>query len=137
MQQNSENSGCTLNYLESSDSLLEQVTPLARRINCLDVKQIANVCVENIPKLVGARLTSLYTIDETNTILCLQKANHPFPINKIVSINQNPPSPMVMAAKSKSHKISSKASLRPSSNNSMYSIALLFMVFSHFSETRN
>jgi diguanylate cyclase (GGDEF)-like protein len=101
MQQNSENSEGTINHLESSGSLLEQVTPLAQRINCLDVKQIADVCVENIPKLVGVRLASLYTIDEANTILYLQKSNHPFPINKIVSLNQNPPSLMTMAARSK------------------------------------
>jgi diguanylate cyclase (GGDEF)-like protein len=101
MQQNSENSEATVNYPKSSDLLLEQIIPLARRINCLDVEQIADVCVENIPKLVGVRLASLYTIDETNTILCLQKSNHSFPINKIVSLNQNPPSPMVVAARSK------------------------------------
>ncbi len=82
-------------------SLLEQVTPLARQINCLDIERIANVCVENIPNLVGVRFASLYILDETNNILHLQKYNHPFLINKIVSLNQNPPSPMVMAVRSK------------------------------------
>ena len=43
----------------------------------------------------------LYALDETNGILHLVKHNHPFPINKIVSLNQRPPSPMVMAARSK------------------------------------
>ncbi len=101
MQQNGKNSEGTVNHQQGSGSLLEQITPLARRINCLDIEQIADVCVENIPKLIGVRLASLYMIDETNTILYLQKANHPFPINKIVSLNQNPPSPMVMAARSR------------------------------------
>jgi diguanylate cyclase (GGDEF)-like protein len=101
MQPNSENSQGIINYPKKNGSLLEQIIPLARRINCLDIEQITDVCVENIPKLVGVRFASLYTIDETNTIFCLQKANHPFPINKIVSINQNPPSPMVIAAKSR------------------------------------
>jgi diguanylate cyclase (GGDEF)-like protein len=82
-------------------SLLEQVTPLARQINCLDLGRIADICVENIPKLVGARFASLYILDETNSMLHLQKYNHPFLINKIVSLNQNPPSPMVMAVRSK------------------------------------
>jgi diguanylate cyclase (GGDEF)-like protein len=101
MWQNDENSVNAFNYPESNGSLLEQITPLARRINCLEVDQIADVCVENLPKLIGVRLASLYILDETNTILYLQKANHRFPINKIVSLNQDPPSPMVMAARSR------------------------------------
>jgi diguanylate cyclase (GGDEF)-like protein len=82
-------------------SLLEQITPLARQINCLDIERIANICVKNIPSLVGARFASLYILDEASGILHLQKYNHPFLINKIVSINQNPPSPMVIAVSSK------------------------------------
>ncbi|MHC4239835.1 MAG: sensor domain-containing diguanylate cyclase [Planctomycetota bacterium] len=86
---------------ESSISLLEQITPLARRINCLDIERIANLCINNIPKFVGAQFASLYILDETNNILHLQKYNHPFLINKIVSLNQNPPSPMIMAVRSR------------------------------------
>jgi len=82
-------------------SLLERITPLTRQINCLDIEKIANICIKNIPKLVGAKLASLYILDETNNILHLHKYNHPFLINKIVSLNQNPPSPMVMAVTSK------------------------------------
>ena len=82
-------------------TLLERVTPLARRVNCLDMERIGDVCINEIPHLVGVRLASLYVIDETHNILHLQKYNHPFLINKIVSLNQNPPSPMVMAARSK------------------------------------
>ncbi len=82
-------------------SLLEQVTPLAREINCLDIDHIADVCVNRIPQVVGSRFASLYALDETNGILHLIRHNHPFPINRIVSLNQNPPSPMVMAVKSK------------------------------------
>jgi diguanylate cyclase (GGDEF)-like protein len=82
-------------------SLLQQVTPLARQVNCLDIERIAEVCVGNIPKIVGVRFASLYILDETSNILHLRKHNHPFLINKIVSLNQNPPSPMVMAVRSK------------------------------------
>ena len=81
--------------------MLEQVTPLARQINCLDIERIASICIKNIPKLVGVRFASLYILDETSNILHLQKYNHPFLINKIVSLNQNSLSPMVMAVKSK------------------------------------
>ena len=72
----------------SNISLLEQVTPLARQINCLEIDRIAGVCIKSIPKLVNASFASLYILDETNNILHLHKHNHPFPINKIVSLNQ-------------------------------------------------
>ena len=80
---------------------LETITPLAKQINCLDVKRIADLCITEIPKLIGARLASLYILDETSDILHLEKNNHPFLINNIVSLNQNPPSPMVAAIRSK------------------------------------
>ena len=82
-------------------SWLEVVTPLAKHLNCLDIKKIAYVCINDLPRLIGARLASLYILDESSDILHLQKNNHPFLINNIVSLNQNPPSPMVVAVRSK------------------------------------
>jgi diguanylate cyclase (GGDEF)-like protein len=82
-------------------SLLEWLIPLAQQINCLDIERIANVCIKNIPEFIGTRFASLYLLDENNSILHLQKYNHPFVLNKIVSLNQNPPSPMVLAVRSK------------------------------------
>ncbi|UCD51480.1 MAG: sensor domain-containing diguanylate cyclase [Phycisphaerales bacterium] len=82
-------------------SLLERVTPLARQINSLDTDRIADVCVNKIPLVVGSAFASLYALDEANGILHLVRHNHPFPINKIVSLNQTPPSPMVLAVKSR------------------------------------
>lgn len=84
-----------------SVSLLEQITPLAHQINCLDIQRIATICTRKIPRLLGARLASLYVLDESSGMLHLQKSNHPYLINKIVSLNQNPPTVMVMAAKSR------------------------------------
>ena len=101
MHRSNKSSEDTINSADSSISLVEQVTPLARKINCLDIERITDVCIKHIPNLVGARLASLYILDETNNILHLQEHNHPFLINKIVSLNQNPPSPMVMAVRSK------------------------------------
>jgi diguanylate cyclase (GGDEF)-like protein len=89
------------NIDDSSISLLERLTPLARQLNSLELEKIAEVCIRNIPKLVDAKYASLYILDETNSILHLLKYNHPFLINKIVSLNQTPPSPMAMAIKSK------------------------------------
>ena len=101
MHPSNKSSENAVNTSSGSISLLEQITPLARQINCLDFEQIADVCIKNIPNLVGVRFASLYILDETNNILHLQKHNHPFLINKIVSLNQNPPSPMVIAVRSK------------------------------------
>jgi diguanylate cyclase (GGDEF)-like protein len=85
---------------DSNVSLIQQITPLARQINCLDIDRIADVCVKTIPNLVGVKYASLYILDETNNILHLLKHNHPFPINNIVSLNQTPPSLMTMAIRS-------------------------------------
>jgi len=89
-----------LSHSNSGIFLVQHVTPLARQINCLDIDRIAEVCVTTIPNLVGVRLASLYILDETNNILHLLKNNHPFPINKIVSLNQNPLPLMAMAVRS-------------------------------------
>lgn len=80
---------------------LDIITPLAKKINCLDVKRIADICVDEIPSLIRAKFASLYILDENSDILHLEKNNHPFLINNIVSLNQNPPSPMVAAVRSK------------------------------------
>ena len=90
-----------MSHCQRKDSLLEQVTPLARQINSLDIDRIAEVCVTKVPSMVGLAFASLYALDEANGILHLVKHNHPFAINKIVSLNQTPPSPMVIAVKSR------------------------------------
>ncbi|UCE99625.1 MAG: sensor domain-containing diguanylate cyclase [Planctomycetota bacterium] len=101
MNQSNTNSEDTHSQQHNDISLLEQVTPLAQQINCLDIKRIAAICVYEITNLVDVRFASLYLLDETSHILHLQKYNHPFLINRIVSLNQKPPSPMAMAVRSK------------------------------------
>ncbi len=95
--------GETKNPGQESESIgcLEILTPLAKKLNCLDKQLIAEICVNEIPQLINARLASLYVLDETSDILHLEKNNHPFLINNIVSLNQNPPTPMVAAVRSK------------------------------------
>jgi diguanylate cyclase (GGDEF)-like protein len=80
---------------------IEQITPLAQQINCLDITRIGEICVTRIPELVNAGRASLYILDDTSDMLHLQKHNHPFLINHIVSLSQTPPSPMVMAMRSR------------------------------------
>ena len=76
------------------------ITSLAQQINCLDIKQIGQICIEQIPKLIGACFASLYLLDETSDMLHLQNHNHPYLINNIVSLNQANFSPMIKAVKS-------------------------------------
>ena len=97
-RENNENSAKTA---DAGILLIDKITPLARQANCLDIEKIAYVCVHKIPQLVGARFASLYILDEKGGILHLQKYNHPYLLNKIVSLSQNPPSPMVMTVLSK------------------------------------
>ncbi len=101
MRQNRENDDDAVKVRDTGVSLVEKITPLAQRINCLDIERIADVCVNKIPQLIGARFSSLYILDEKGEILHLQKCNHPYLLNKIVSLSQNPSSPMVMAVQSK------------------------------------
>jgi diguanylate cyclase (GGDEF)-like protein len=106
---------------------IESITPLAKRLNCLDIDQIADICITDIPALVGAKLASLYLLDEVSDILHLEKYNHPFLINNVVSLNQNPPSPMIVAVRKKelilvedidkTHKSENAVMKRPFANN--------------------
>ena len=80
--------------------ILHAITPLVQQINCLEMQQIGKICVEQIPKLVNARLASLYILDEMTDMLHLENHNHPFLINNIVSLNQTNMSPMIKAVKS-------------------------------------
>ncbi|MCI0499697.1 MAG: sensor domain-containing diguanylate cyclase [Planctomycetales bacterium] len=94
-------SNCNGNGCSRRNGQLDVITPLVKKINCLEVKRIAEICVLEIPKLIGAQLASLYILEENSDILHLEKNNHPFPINNIVSLNQTPPSPMVAAVRSR------------------------------------
>lgn len=101
MDEKNKETECQTHGCSGAMCRMEVITPLAKKINCLDVKRISEICINEIPQLIGARLASLYVLDETSDILHLEKYNHPFLINNIVSLNQNPPSPMVAAVRSK------------------------------------
>ena len=80
---------------------LEKITPLVRRLNSLDMKEITSVCINDIPELIGAKLVSFYLLDDESDILHLAGHNHPSLINNIVSLNHNPTPPMVTALRTK------------------------------------
>jgi len=94
--------GKTLNSCPNHGICLAiKLNKLARQINCLDINKIAEICVNDLPKMLNAKFASLYLMDDANEILRLQTHNHPYPINKIVSLNQTTPSPMITAVRSK------------------------------------
>lgn len=80
---------------------IEMITPLTQEINCLDIRKISEICISRISALIGAKLASLYILEDQTDILHLQKHNHPFLINNIVSLNQHPAPPMVIAARTR------------------------------------
>lgn len=78
---------------------INQISHLSHQINCLDLDQIASVCIESIPKLIAARYASLYAVEEDDEVLHLLRQNHPFPINRLVVLNDHPTSPMTVAVR--------------------------------------
>ncbi len=100
-EQNNEVCGLANSLNNANIGALQVIAPLVQQINCLDLQQIGKICVEQISKLVNARLASLYILDEMTDMLHLENHNHPFLINNIVSLNQTNLSPMIKAVKSK------------------------------------
>ncbi len=80
---------------------INQITQLSRQINCLDLNRIAGVCVEQIPQLISARFASIYTYSPENQTLHLLRHNHPFTIDKAISLRDKPHSPMALAIQKK------------------------------------
>lgn len=76
---------------------LDDITPIVKQLNSMEIATIAEVCINLIPEIIGVKFASFYVLDETSGILHLEKNNQPFVINNIVSLNQNPPSLMVSA----------------------------------------
>jgi diguanylate cyclase (GGDEF)-like protein len=88
--------------LQVQEEVLEkinQISQLSRQINCLDLDHIAGVCVEQIPQLISARFASIYTFSAENQTLYLLRHNHPFTIDREISLEKKPNSPMAMAVK--------------------------------------
>ena len=52
-------SGCSGQH--GASCRLDVITPLAKKINCLDVKRIADICVNEIPPLIGQARLALYS----------------------------------------------------------------------------
>jgi len=91
-------------HLRVRDEVLRRIrsiTQLYRQFNCLDLNQIASVCIESIPKLISARFVSLYAYDQEERVLHLLRHNHPYTIDRLILVNEHPNAPMVTAVNRK------------------------------------
>ena len=90
-----------LQIQEAVISKINQISHLSRQINCLNLKQVALVCIERIPELISARFASLYAYDEQRGVLELLRHNHPYTIEREVVLREHPESPMAIAVRQK------------------------------------
>jgi diguanylate cyclase (GGDEF)-like protein len=79
---------------------INKISQLSRRINCLDMDIIASVCVDQIPKLISAKFSSLYTYDAGKEVLHLLRHNHPYMIARTVALREHL-TPMILAIRQK------------------------------------
>jgi diguanylate cyclase (GGDEF)-like protein len=78
---------------------IHEVARLSRRINSLDLDEIVDVCIHDLPDLVEARRASLYFYDPGGDRLVLQGHSHESPIAERVELGANPHSPMALAVR--------------------------------------
>ncbi len=78
-----------------------RISSISRKVNSLDLDEIARACVEDIPDIFHAKYASIYTYDSENQCLHLMRHNHDHKISSLVNINSNPDRPMSQAVKGK------------------------------------
>ena len=84
------------------DRAIRRIHALARlsqQINSLDLDQIVQVAVHQLPDVVEARRASLYFYDAADDRLVLQAHSHDSPIAERVELAANPNSPMAHAVR--------------------------------------
>ena len=85
--------------LDQAVTRIHEVADLSRRINSLDLDQIAAVCVEELPRLVEATRASLYLYDAAGNRLILQKNAPKQPLAERVDLRASPHSPTAVAVR--------------------------------------
>ena len=78
-------------------SRVDGITRLCQQISSLQLDQVAGLCIERIPSLLGVRLVSLYLYEPDQRMLRLARHNHPYPINPAVFLDDQPAGPMALA----------------------------------------
>ena len=92
-----------LQLRDKTISLYEQrermnaVTRLSHQINALDLDRILDICIKEVPKIVGATLASVYLYDYERGQLILKRHNHTRRINERIDLKDQPFSPMAHA----------------------------------------
>lgn len=92
-----------LQLRDKTISLYEQrertnaVTRLSHQINALDLDRILDICIKEVPKIVGAKLASVYLYDYDRGELILKRHNHTRRINEHIRLQDQPFSPMAHA----------------------------------------
>jgi len=90
--------------LKSHESVIKKInkiSDLSKQINCLDLKQITQVCIQKIPELISARFASIYSYNSTTETLQLLRHNHPYDIEPNIQIKNQPDTPMAVAIRQK------------------------------------
>ena len=85
--------------LDQAFRRIHEVAILSRRINTLDLDQIAAICVEELPALVDATRASLYLYDAASNRLILQNNSPKLPIAERVDLQANSHSPTAVAVR--------------------------------------
>ncbi len=78
-----------------------RISKISRKVNSLDIDQIARACVEDIPDIFHATFASLYTYNEENHCLHLTRHNHSHKISSLINTASHPDRPMAQAIKLK------------------------------------
>lgn len=80
--------------LSRDSERLTMMNRVSHELNSLDLKQIAHVAVEKIPRILTARFCSLYLYDYQNDELVLHARNHPGELRERIPIRERPDSVM-------------------------------------------
>lgn len=78
-----------------------RISKISRKVNSLDIDQIAMACIYDIPEIFHATYASLYTYNKETNCLHLTRHNHPHKISSLVNVGDNPDRPMSQAIKNK------------------------------------
>ncbi len=79
---------------------LEMIARMGQELAVLDLDKVADVAARRVPAIAGARLSSLYLLDEETGELALLAHNHPVPLNRRVDLRSHPDSVMAAALRS-------------------------------------
>ena len=96
---------------------IRSISRLARKINCLNLKQISSVCVNEIPTLISARFASMYHYESKSNSLRLLSHNHSYKIAPKIVLAEHSKSPMAVVIREKKLQVIEDFSLWAADND--------------------